>query len=82
MEPLRQQAEVKGLAQRLLMVMAVKSVALYAHGDKEKAVELIGEALVLAEPGGFIRLFVDEGAAMAATIARSCFAGGYAGLCH
>ena len=65
LEPLRQEAEAKGSAYRLLMVMAVISVAHHAHGDKEKAMELLGEALVLAEPEGFIRLFVDEGEPMA-----------------
>ncbi len=64
-EPLRQQAEVKRLPQRLLQVMAVKSVVLFAQGDKDKAVQVLAEALALAEPGGFIRLFVDEGAPMA-----------------
>ena len=49
LEPLRQQAEAKGLADRLLRVMAVQSIALYAHGEKEKAVELLDEVLS-AEP--------------------------------
>ena len=32
---------------------------------KDRARRLLGEALRLAEPGGFIRIFVDEGAPMA-----------------
>ena len=64
-EPQRQQAEAKRLPQRLLLVMAVQSVALFAQGEKEKAVQVLAEALALAEPGGYIRLFVDEGALMA-----------------
>lgn len=47
------------------MVMVVQAIALHAHGEKDKAVQLLGEVLVLAEPGGFIRLFVDEGPPMA-----------------
>ena len=65
LEPLRQQAEAKGSARRLLDVMAVQSVALYLHGEKDKAIQMLGEALVLAEPGGYIRLFIDEGEPMA-----------------
>jgi LuxR family maltose regulon positive regulatory protein len=61
----RDQAEARGLADRGLKVMAVQSIALYASGEKEKAVELIGEVLAPAEPEGLIRLFVDEGDAMA-----------------
>jgi LuxR family maltose regulon positive regulatory protein len=45
--------------------MVLQAVALHAHGEKNKAVQLLGEALTLAEPGGFIRIFVDEGAPMA-----------------
>ena len=44
--------------------MVLQAVALHAHGEKDKAVQLLGEALALAEPGGFIRLFVDEGEPM------------------
>jgi LuxR family maltose regulon positive regulatory protein len=58
-EPQRQQAEAKRLPQRLLLVLAVQSVVFFAQGEKDKAVQ------VLTEPGGHIRLFVDEGALMA-----------------
>ena len=34
-------------------------------GERARAVEVLDEALALAEPGGFIRIFVDEGAPMA-----------------
>jgi len=64
LEPLRQQMEAKGWADELLKVMVLQTIALHAHGEKDKAVQLLGEALVLAEPGGFIRLFVDEGEPM------------------
>jgi LuxR family maltose regulon positive regulatory protein len=64
LEPQRQQAEAKGAARRQIDVMAVQSIALYAHGAKDKAMQMLGEALALAEPGGYIRLFVDEGEPM------------------
>ena len=64
LEPLRQQMEAKGWADERLKVMVLQAVALHAHGEKDKAVQLLGEALALAEPGGFIRIFVDEGEAM------------------
>ena len=40
--------------------MILQAVALRANGEKDKAVQLLGEALAPPEPGGFIRLFVDE----------------------
>ena len=39
-------------------------------GRKDKAVQLLGDALALAEPGGFIRLFVDEGEPMRMAISE------------
>jgi LuxR family maltose regulon positive regulatory protein len=65
LEPFRQQMESKGWEDEILKVMVLQSVALHAHGDTDQAVELLGEALALAEPGGFIRTFVDEGPPMA-----------------
>ncbi len=65
LEPLRQQMEARGWADAHLKVMVLQSVALLAHGEKVKAVQLLGVALALAELGGFIRTFVDEGTPMA-----------------
>ncbi len=45
--------------------MVLQAAALHMNGDKDKAVHLLCDALTLAEPGGFIRLFVDEGLPMA-----------------
>jgi LuxR family transcriptional regulator, maltose regulon positive regulatory protein len=65
LEPLRRQAEAKGWEDERLKVMVLQAVAHHAHGEKDKAEQLLGDALALAEPGGFIRLFVDEGTPMA-----------------
>src|SRR2546428_5817679 len=62
---LRQQAGAKGGGEKRLQVMVLQAVALQAHGEKEQAVQVLCDALALAEPGGFIRLFVDEGPPMA-----------------
>ena len=63
--PLRRQVEAKGWEDERLKVMVLQAVAHHAHGEKDKAAQLLGDALALAEPGGFIRIFVDEGAPMA-----------------
>jgi LuxR family maltose regulon positive regulatory protein len=63
--PLRQQADAKGWEDERLKVMVLQAVALHAHGEKEQAVQLLGDTLAMAEPGGFIRTFVDEGTQMA-----------------
>jgi LuxR family maltose regulon positive regulatory protein len=68
LSPLRQQMEAKDWQDERLKVMVLQAVAHHAHGEKDKAVQQLGEALVLAEPGGFIRLFVDEGEPMRLTI--------------
>jgi len=64
LESLYQQAEEKNWQDERLKVMVLQAVALYAHGKKEDAVQLLSDALALAEPDGFIRLFVDEGLPM------------------
>jgi LuxR family maltose regulon positive regulatory protein len=65
LEPLRQQMEAKGWQDERLKVMVLQAVAFRAHGEPDQAVQVLGDALALAEPGGFIRIFVDEGLPMA-----------------
>ena len=75
LEPLRQQMEAKGWVDELLKVMVLQAVALHAHGEEDKAVQLLGDALALAEPGGFIRTFVDEGLPMAQLLSEAASRG-------
>src|SRR5205085_5116982 len=69
--PLRRQMEARGWEDERLKVMVLQSVALHAHREKDNAVQLLGEALALAEPGGFVRIFVDEGMPMAQLLAEA-----------
>ena len=75
LEPLRQQVEAKGWQDERLRVMVLQVVALDAHGETEKALVLLSEALELAEPGGFIRIFVDEGLPMAQLLSEAAARG-------
>jgi len=68
LEPLRREAEARGWADERLKVMVLQAVALRAYGEKDKAVQLLSETLALAEPEGFVRIFVDEGAPMEALL--------------
>jgi LuxR family transcriptional regulator, maltose regulon positive regulatory protein len=63
--PVRQQAEEKSWQDERLKVLVLQALAHWAQGKSETAVELLKDALALAKPGGFIRLFIDEGAPMA-----------------
>ncbi|HEY3368219.1 MAG TPA: LuxR C-terminal-related transcriptional regulator [Symbiobacteriaceae bacterium] len=71
LEPLRRQVEAKGWADERLKVMVLQAVAFHAHGEKDKAVQLLSGALTLAEPSGFIRIFIDEGVPMARLLSEA-----------
>jgi LuxR family transcriptional regulator, maltose regulon positive regulatory protein len=60
-----------GWADERLKVMELQAVAHHAHGENNKAVRLLGDALAQAEPGGFIRIFVDEGIPMARLLSEA-----------
>ena len=55
--------------------MILQALAHQAHGERDKAVDLLAEALALAQPGGFVRAFVDEGPAMAQLLGRAAARG-------
>jgi LuxR family maltose regulon positive regulatory protein len=63
--PVRQQMEARGWADERLKTIVLQAVAEHLLGEEREAARTLAEALELAEPGSFIRLFVDEGALMA-----------------
>ena len=71
LELLRQQAEAKDWQDERLKVMVLQAIAHHAQDEKDKAVQVLGDALTLAEPGGFIRTFVDEGIPMAQLLSEA-----------
>jgi len=67
----QQQVEAKDWKDERLKVMVLQAVALHKHGETEHAMQLLGEVLALAQPGGFIRLFIDEGIPMAQLLSEA-----------
>jgi len=51
-------------------IQALRALAWYADGQVDRAVEVLAEAVTLAWPRGYVRLFADEGLAMRAVLAR------------
>src|SRR5262249_37282398 len=54
----------------LVEVRALQALALEAGGDAGRALEALVEALALARPEGYVQVFADEGAPMAALLRR------------
>jgi LuxR family transcriptional regulator, maltose regulon positive regulatory protein len=65
LERWHQQVEEKGWKDEQLKVMVLQALILNVLGEKDKALQVLGDSLALAEAAGFIRIFVDEGAPMA-----------------
>ena len=51
--------------------MVLQAIALQALDEQDGAVQLLLDALALAEPSGFIRLFIDEGLPMAQLLSKA-----------
>jgi LuxR family maltose regulon positive regulatory protein len=54
----------------IIEIRALQALALDANGDETIAVDVLAEALTLACPRGFIRVFADEGAPMGALLGQ------------
>ena len=54
----------------LIEIGALRALALAASGEEAAAVDALAEALNLACPQGYVRVFADEGTPMAALLAR------------
>ena len=64
-------AEAGGRMGRVIEMLALQALALHAHGQEAEALVALERALRLAEPEGYIRTFVDEGAPMAALLQQA-----------
>jgi LuxR family maltose regulon positive regulatory protein len=65
-----QAAEEKGYVWWMIEFLALKAMALQAQGDVPQALSALKRALALAEPEGFLLVFVDEGAPMARLLSK------------
>ena len=53
-----------------IQVLALQALVYKAQGNEQAALATLQEAVLLAQPGGFVRLFVDLGPAMAYLLGR------------
>lgn len=63
-------AERQGRMGNALEILVLQALASQASGDEVGAMERLSRALSLAEPEGYIRLFVDEGEPIVALLLR------------
>jgi ATP/maltotriose-dependent transcriptional regulator MalT/class 3 adenylate cyclase len=64
-------AEANARMHSAIEIRALQALAYAALNDRPRALTTLEAALALAEPEGYIRIFVDEGAPMAALLAQS-----------
>jgi LuxR family transcriptional regulator, maltose regulon positive regulatory protein len=64
LEELGETAEASGRTGGLIEILALQGLALWAGSKRERAVSTLARALTLAEPEGYVRTFVEEGASM------------------
>ena len=65
LQRLLEATETGGHTSRAIEILMLQALAFQAGGDTDQAMAALERALTLAEPGGFIRIFVDEGLPMA-----------------
>jgi len=71
LEPLLAIAERWGLNERVIKVQILRALAFHARGDIAQAMGALERALSLAEPEGYVRVFLDEGEPMARLLYRA-----------
>ena len=68
---LQAEAQAKGRLSSVLEILLLRALAFDALGDQVQALAALEQALRRAEPEGYIRLFVDEGAPLVALLLRA-----------
>jgi LuxR family maltose regulon positive regulatory protein len=70
LDPLYADAAAHGRNGSVIEIQALRALALAAGGDEPAGLVALAEALTLAVPQGYIRVFVDEGRAMGALVGQ------------
>jgi len=65
---LLEDAEVKERMDSVIEMLLLRAMAFHVRGDRTDALTALERALVLAEPEGYMRLFIDEGPPMVALL--------------
>jgi LuxR family maltose regulon positive regulatory protein len=68
LELLHPAAEAGGWTWYVVGILILKSLAFQAQGNSTQAMTCLEGAITLAEPGGYVRIFIDEGPPMAALL--------------
>ena len=64
-------AERWGLNERVIRFQILRALAFRAQGNVAQAMTALQRALTLAEPGGYVRIFLDEGETVARLLYRA-----------
>jgi LuxR family maltose regulon positive regulatory protein len=64
LDSLCEMAEATEGRSSVIQIVTLKALALRAKDEKSRAMDVMGRALALAEPEGYVRTFVDEGPEM------------------
>jgi LuxR family maltose regulon positive regulatory protein len=67
--------EEAGWVGKTIEVLALQTVAFHETGEQDRALVALEKALSLAEPGGYVRTFLDEGDPMGDLLERAVLEG-------
>jgi len=70
LDSLWQAAERLGRMRRLIEILVLQALAHQVRGDSGESLAALERALALAEPEGYVRIFVDEGEPMRVLLSR------------
>jgi len=75
LNPLLAQAKQLGRIDLIIQVQILRARAFQVLGDDREAIEVLSESLALAEPGGYMRIYLEKGEPMLRLL-RACLSRG------
>jgi LuxR family maltose regulon positive regulatory protein len=75
LDPILRGADAAGWTAFVLQSLTLQALALQGQGDTSQAISALKQALALAEPAGFVRVFLDQGQPMARLLQKAASRG-------